>query len=412
MVNIEQLFQYPEPDLDKFLSSVGDRTDYGTFNRKRYMTAYYLGSNFQDPSTTNINFKDALLYSNTYEEYIKFINDPASKTMLEVRMGQKLLKINKNLKNVEWFLQELRSSKTIENVEVSSSDEYVQQLLYILKSNTSVKSLLLFNQTNHENVTYIVDFFRTNTRIVSFELFSPSFNVDDVNKILVAISANDVLTKLYLTFDMFDVNGILIISNWLRKTKTLQFLRIFETKHTARRSDINHIFDALAINKSLKSLRLRNMGITNITSLCSALMINDTLEELDIGSNLIRNVDCISNVLEHNRSLKIFSIFNNYIGSEGVEIITNALKRNTTLTELNISTNEMGTTGINMIINFLDINTTITDMDIDDKTIDEKLERNKVRKEERRKEGIMIYLSLTSRGINRDIIDEFIRFHV
>ena len=125
----------------------------------------------------------------------------------------------------------------------------------------------------------------------------------------------------------------------------------------------NEIADALAKNKSLKSIELCSNFITQEggVKLFDALIHNETLTTLNLQNNCIGDVAArhLAQTLVTNRSLRNINIGGCKIGDEGAEYIGQALKQPSTLKRLWIHQNLIGDGGAQALLRGLAENFTL-----------------------------------------------------
>jgi Ran GTPase-activating protein (RanGAP) involved in mRNA processing and transport len=127
--------------------------------------------------------------------------------------------------------------------------------------------------------------------------------------------------------------------------------------------------DMLKVNKTLRTLKLAQCGITSegICVIAQALYTNNTLEVLHIFENCLEEqvgAVAFADMLTVNRTLKELDIFKNRIGTAGAKAFASMLEVNTTLRTLKLSTSDEGAC---MIARALHANNTLEVLRLDGK---------------------------------------------
>ena len=161
-------------------------------------------------------------------------------------------------------------------------------------------------------VTILSEILKTNKTIKRLELRSSSLT-GGIKQVSDALIINAILEKLVL----YDVTGI-------------------------TDEDMTHLSNMLAVNESLKKLRLLYCNITDIgvQYICQGLFINQTLTTLDIGGNpQITSVSmkAIVGLLRTTTSLRRLDLDGNSLNDDDIKTICTSLSKNTTLQKLYLS---------------------------------------------------------------------------
>ena len=161
-------------------------------------------------------------------------------------------------------------------------------------------------------VTILSEILKTNKTIKRLELRSSSLT-GGIKQVSDALFSNAILEKLVL----YDVTGI-------------------------TDEDMTHLSNMLAVNESLKKLRLLYCNITDIgvQYICQGLFINQTLTTLDIGGNpQITSVSmkAIVGLLRTTTSLRRLDLDGNSLNDDDIKTICTSLSKNTTLQKLYLS---------------------------------------------------------------------------
>jgi Ran GTPase-activating protein (RanGAP) involved in mRNA processing and transport len=162
---------------------------------------------------------------------------------------------------------------------------------------------------------------------------------------------------------------------------------------------IHTIAEALSINTTIETLRLRNIKLVESRGheIIEALRNNKTITSLDIGRNnldaskwddLDEDIDeeydkygvyaiiedytiAIANMIKENTTIVKLNLERNCLGEIGIDVIADALRVNTTITNLNLSRNNLEEYGTQKITDALNMNTTITKLNLSDNWLGE-----------------------------------------
>ena len=161
-------------------------------------------------------------------------------------------------------------------------------------------------------VTILSEILKINKTIKRLELRSSSLT-GGIKQVSDALISNAILEKLVL----YDVTGI-------------------------TDEDMTHLSNMLAVNESLKKLRLLYCNITDIgvQYICQGLFKNQTLTTLDIGGNpQITSVSmkAIAGLLHMTTSLRRLDLDGNSLNDDDIKTICTSLSKNTTLQKLYLS---------------------------------------------------------------------------
>ena len=161
-------------------------------------------------------------------------------------------------------------------------------------------------------VTILSEILKTNKTIKRLELRSSSLT-GGIKQVSDALISNAIFENLVL----YDVTGI-------------------------TDEDMTHLSNMLAVNESLKKLRLLYCNITDIgvQYICQGLFINQTLTTLDIGGNpQITSVSmkAIVGLLRTTTSLRRLDLDGNSLNDDDIKTICTSLSKNTTLQKLYLS---------------------------------------------------------------------------
>ncbi|XP_068699918.1 protein NLRC3-like isoform X2 [Montipora foliosa] len=139
------------------------------------------------------------------------------------------------------------------------------------------------------------------------------------------------------------------------------------------RTRIAALFQALAVNTSLTTLRLddNSIGDEGATSLSQVLAVNTSLTTLKLSGNSIGDAGAtsLSQALAVNTSLTTLKLFGNSIGEAGATSLSQALAVNTSLTTLKLSGNSIGDAGATSLSQALAVNTSLTTLKLSGNSI-------------------------------------------
>ena len=134
--------------------------------------------------------------------------------------------------------------------------------------------------------------------------------------------------------------GIKQVSDSLCNNETLEELWLWNVTGITD-EDMTHL-SMLAINTTLKDLRLYNCNITDngVRYICEGLTKNQTLTMLDIGRNRqITSVSTstIADLIQTTTSLRTLYLYNTSLNNDDIKTICTSLNKNTTIRKLWLS---------------------------------------------------------------------------
>lgn len=245
-----------------------------------------------------LNVNKAVQYLNVY---INNSND--------IKLLTEYLKINVSLCKLKVYFNCL--------IEENSKD--CIELINLLKTNTSIQCLKLFNCINIDN---LAELFKYNKTIKFLYLNG----IDDtkrekiysIDKLLLSLYDNNTLENLYVNYynynDIYDEN---LSKYYVLNDKTFN--------------------DLLIKNNTIKILKLLNCNIKIINGLIYHLKNNLSLRSIDLSFNQINNINNLIETLKNNKTLINCDLLCNNINTNNIQNVHNIFKTNNSLKTLNIS---------------------------------------------------------------------------
>ncbi|MDP3441882.1 MAG: hypothetical protein Q8T08_03395, partial [Ignavibacteria bacterium] len=208
----------------------------------------------------------------------------------------------------------------------------------------------------------IIDSIKNNQSITSAELSFcwRNLSLDEANSLMHFIVHSPSLSSLCLEASLDDPLLYKLSETLKHDSLSLTKLKIGSTvgKQNARplsEESVGSFFQALGVNKSLKSL------------------------QLDFPPFLL-SIQILAEALKLNKTLKVLALPNESLGDEGINYLVEGLKDNTSVTEIDFSDNNISNTGANSILDMLAINQTLTTLHLTGNSISssKKAEINKI----------------------------------
>ncbi|RMX66126.1 hypothetical protein KXD40_008596 [Peronospora effusa] len=219
--------------------------------------------------------------------------------------------------------------------------------------------------------------------LLNWDLELKSLGVDGVSAIAELLKTNKVLTTLTLSRNQIGDEGMEKLAKGLSenvesKVKELNVadvgisgagldhlevlvanvncsLTTLQLSFNSLTSATSAFFDALATNKSVKKLQLKECKLTDehVAALASALKQNTTLTEIDLSDNELTPISCASLAegLRDNKTLEILRLSNNKCGDDGAVLLAEVLAaHNTTLVYLDMSNNGLTSGSMTLLL--------------------------------------------------------------
>jgi Ran GTPase-activating protein (RanGAP) involved in mRNA processing and transport len=210
---------------------------------------------------------------------------------------------------------------------------------------------LEFKSLGVEGASAIAELLKTNTGLKTLTLSRNQIGDAGVEQLVAGWSENAQasVTELQATDVGITGAGLDHLASLMEKEHcSLQTLQL---SFNALESASSEFFDALATNKSLKKLQLKESKLTDehVADLAAALKLNTTLEEVDLSDNELTQAACaaLANGLRENRGLRILRLNNNKCLDEGAVLLADVLASdNATLTYLDMGNNGLTSVGM------------------------------------------------------------------
>ena len=232
-------------------------------------------------------------------------------------------------------------------------------ILSYLLHNIEIEVLnLSYNVMTNDGIMIISDFLKKNNTVQ--ELIMSNSMISD-SQISEVVQINTTLRKVSISNCDISDDGVVVISESVKKNDNLKELDISHNEINIKGA--NKIAEVFEVNVSLKKLDISNCNIptVGIESISNSLQKNCTLEELDMSYNKIniKRVTKITEVVRVNKTLKKLNISYCDIPVVGIVDISNCLKENKSLQKLDISHNEIYSEGANKIAEAIQVNTAL-----------------------------------------------------
>ncbi len=214
--------------------------------------------------------------------------------------------------------------RVLEATDCTIQDYKFVYLINMLKHNTNIKELYLFETNRGDNYNrdifdLFMDMLVINTSIVSLAYTRAHFNNEDSSEadaLANMIKNNSTLTSLSLMDDNIDFNGLIKISDALKYNHTLVSLdltRNFDVFYNPEQ-DKAPFANILENNDTLTSLSLGHNNISkhDFMKMAEALRENHTLRSLDLAYSIpdigINEMEYFNQMLQDNNTLTYISI--------------------------------------------------------------------------------------------------------
>ena len=159
--------------------------------------------------------------------------------------------------------------------------------------------------------------------------------------ILSEILKTNKTIKILLLVSSSLTGGIKQVSDSLFNNKTLEQLELYNITDITD-ENMPHLSTMLSSNTTLKVLYLINCNITDngVRYICEGLTKNQTLTTLDIGGNRqITSVSTstIADLIQTSTSLTRLDLYNTSLNNDDIKTICTSLNKNTTIRKLYLS---------------------------------------------------------------------------
>ena len=220
------------------------------------------------------------------------------------------------------------------------SEAVVDDLAVVIRNNTHLKELYLFNNKLQSSCTVILQALKRNSNLKKLNLKGNNMTGKVVYDLADVITNNTGLEALLLGGNNLQ-SCVDVIFHSLKKSSNLKILDL--NNNSLSEEATNDLADVIRSNTSLEQLSLSNNNLkTSTVVLLEALSEISALKRLDLSSNNMSGamVNELANVIKNNVSLEVLNLSNNNLRS-AVTVILEALKGITTLKTLNLGGNNM-----------------------------------------------------------------------
>ena len=288
--------------------------------------------------------------------------------------------------------------------------DYVKEIIDILKINTMLQSLTLFNigriglesiKDVLENTTTLKELnlswkrkilrrklihnstkFVLNSHEVAdinilyddddecssevIDMSNKDINDDAVYLITFGLCSDTTVQKLDLSCNKITDDGAVPISDCLKSNCSLQTLIL--SRNSISYKGAKKISEIIHVNKVIQKLDMSHNNICDdgAATISECLKTNNTLQELNLSDNWITDEGAkkIAEAIHVNKGLHKLYIAHNAIRDNGVMYISNSLKHNDTLLELNLSKNGISDEGRKIIVEAIQFNVSLQELDL------------------------------------------------
>ncbi|GMF18823.1 unnamed protein product [Phytophthora lilii] len=262
---------------------------------------------------------------------------------------------------LEAFADCLAKNSTLKHLSLGSEslgDEAVKTLSAGLARNgqSALESWdLEFKSLGVEGASAIAELLRTNTSLTTLTLSRNQIGDAGVEKLAAGLSENAgaTLKELHVTDVGISGAGLDALAPLLA-TESCS-LETLQLSFNALDKATSKFFGALATNKSVKKLQLKECKLTDehVAAFAAALKQNTTLVEIDMSDNDLTQAACASLAegLRENKVLKVLRLGNNKCQDEGAVLLADVLAaHNTSLTYLELGNNRLTSAGMTPLL--------------------------------------------------------------
>ena len=230
--------------------------------------------------------------------------------------------------------------------------------------------LITLNNDRMVNIKILYDYNHACLSQTNINLSSKHVNDDTVCLITLGLYNNTMVKELDISYNNVTDNGAIVISNFLKHNNTLQKLNI---SHNSITNDgVEVVSDSLRYNNALQELDLSHNNITMNGAVCisNLLKCNKTLQKLGISHNSITDdgVAVIFDRLKCNKTLQKLDISHSGITNDGAMVISDCLNHSNTIKELNLSHNNIDITGMDKLSECVKHTTSLQYIDLSENT--------------------------------------------
>ena len=199
-------------------------------------------------------------------------------------------------------------------------------------------SISLFSSSPESTAVIINNLNKCTVR--RLDIWHTSLDSKCVSILSEILKTNKTIKRLVL-FSSSLTGGIKQVSDSLFNNKTLEELVLFNVAGITD-EDMPHLSTLILSNKTLKELRLYNCNITDngVRYVCEALTKNQTLTTLDVSNNCqITSVSTstIADLIQTTTSLTRVYLHNTSLNNDDIKTICTALSKNTAIWTLWLS---------------------------------------------------------------------------
>ena len=172
--------------------------------------------------------------------------------------------------------------------DTSLDSKCVSILSEILKTNETIKRIVLWSSSLTGGIEQISDSLFNNKTLKEFVLYDITDITDeDMTHLSTMLSSNTTLKELELINCNITDNGVRYICEELSKNETLTTLNIGDNHHITSFST-STIADLIQTTTSLKTLYLNNTSLNDydIKTICTSLNKNTTIRELHLSKQV------------------------------------------------------------------------------------------------------------------------------
>ena len=227
---------------------------------------------------------------------------------------------------------------TIKILSSNIDNVYIFNKLMKYLQNKKIKNFYFYDNnvnSDFEGWDYISEFLENNYYLRYIDLHSSSLFDNHLNNIIPAL-IDKRIRLLNLSQNFLTLEGVKIISTFLKRNKTLQKLNLSRNSATEFKAEgIKNIMESLNLNKNIKYLNFSYMSLTGAGEYIGKFLVNsESLEILILRKSNLNLID-FKNIFENiknNTIIKEIDIsFNDMGGDKSLEYISNAIKENNSL---------------------------------------------------------------------------------
>ena len=257
------------------------------------------------------------------------INNKDNKDLiLTKKEGKKNYKNSES--NIDVNIVKIFSSK-LDNISL------FDQLMEFIKNEKIKKFLFYDNNINgdFEGWASISEFFENNYFLRYIDLHCSFITDNNINSIITPL-IDKRIRYLNLSENFLNLDGIKVISNFLKHNKTLQSLCLKRnSKNEFKAESIKIIMESLSTNTNIQHIDISYMNLTGCgVYLGDFLSKNKSLEELiliDIKLNATDYKNIFLNIKNNNTIKEIDISYNDMAGDKSLQYIAEAIKENKSL---------------------------------------------------------------------------------